>query len=416
MGQMNKRTNPERPSGSMRAVRFQVELNPIEKDALPVSVVQVLPYGDVILRDSRENFVVSDISVLTILSHFGETTVDLAFDYDHGMYYGDNNDASGWGEKMWAVIPREAHDRIAPFLDAYGDRVGLVASDEEEDWGIYVFVRWTEKAAEKIRAREYRYVSPVVFFSFTGEAEYLWNVAIVNNPAIDGMGALAASMMPVERNNEEQEQAESSAACSDNPPDGTAGAPIAPKELQLEVSSMDFKAFASIIRPEVDTEDEGFDAETFVSDVVNEITELRERVNENAALAAEFEQVKADRDETREALGIAGAENAELRERVEAFEASSRESVVDRAIESGKLAKSQRDWAIANYPAFEQLLETLGDGQRLGPPQGGTVGETKNEGDLQPVTGLDVPTIKSYAKENGLTFEAAYIQLKKAGR
>ena len=166
---VSKKKIPSQPNqGDLRAVSFQVELHPIEKDQLPVSVVQVLPYGDVIIRDARENFVVSDISVLSILSHWGATSVDMAIDYDHGMYYGDNNTAAGWGEKMWAMVPQDAYDRIAPFVEQYGDQVGLIASDKEEDWGIYLLVRWTEPAAELIRSREYRYISGRAAYSLDG--------------------------------------------------------------------------------------------------------------------------------------------------------------------------------------------------------------------------------------------------------
>jgi phage I-like protein len=414
-----KRNVPTRPKGDLRAVSLQVELNPIEKEALPVQVVQILPFGEVQIRDSRENFRVSDISVLTILAHFGSTTVDLAFDYDHGMYFGDNNEAAGWGERMWAMVPPDVYDRIAPFIEQYGDRTALISSEEESDWGIYVFTRWTERAAEKIWAREYRYISPVVFFSFTGEAEYVWNAALVNNPAIDGMDALAASVMPAQRppvTEEETGEVESSAACHNQPDDGTAGEPISLEETSKE-ERMDLQTFASFIRPDVDTEVEGFDSEAFMAEVKDEIACLRERAEQSEALAAENEQVKADRDEARETLEATGKENVELREQVESFHAASRESKVDEAIVTGTIAKSQRDWALSNFEAFETLLETLGDEQKLGPPQGEAVKTVETEEELVETGSFSVEAIKAYQAEQGLpTFEAAYIKLRKASQ
>lgn len=177
---------------------------------------------------------------------------------------------------------------------------------------------------------------------------------------------------------------------------------------------MDLKAFAAFVRPEVDTEVEDFDSEAFMAEVQEEIASLRESAAERETLAAENEQVKVERDEALESLNVTGAENVELREQIEAFEAKGREASVDAAIETGTIAKSQRDWALSNYPAFEQLLETLGEDQKLGPPQGEAT-SVETEGDLQPEEGLGVDAIKAYAKENGLSFEKAYIELRKAG-
>jgi phage I-like protein len=425
-----KRQVPEKPQAEgLSAIAFQVELNPVEKEALPVSVIQVLPLGEVQIRDSRSNFHVTELSVLSILGHFGMTSVDLAIDYDHGMYYGDNNEAAGWGEKVWAIVSPEAAERLEPFLSQFDDRVALLTSEDEAEHGIYVFVRWTEAAAEKIAAREYRYISPVVFFSFTGEAEYLWNAALVNNPAIDGMDALAASALPPKRELVEVDEdelsdsdldvtsgeAESSAACQNQPDDGTAAEPNSAEENSKE-DIMDLKAFAASIRPDLDTEAEDFNAEVFMAEAAEEMTNLRERDEEHTALAAENEQVKADRDEAREALEATGKENVDLREQVAAFEAEGQKAQVEAAIADGRIAESQREWALANFPAFETLLETLGDEQKLGPPQGSAI-DAKTEEPLEEGEEFSVESIKAYQKENGLdTFEAAYIALRKASK
>lgn len=411
---------PKRPAGdNLRAVSLQVELNPIEKDALPVSVIQVLPLGEVQIRDSRENFYVTDVSVVSILSHFGEQSVDLMIDYDHGAYYGDNSVAAGWGEKMWAIVPNDLHDRVEPFIRKYGDRVGLILSEDEADWGIYVFVRWTAEAAEKIEKREYRYVSPVVFFSYTGVAEYLWNAAIVNMPAIDGMDALAASMMPAERPEEIQEDdvenpAESSAAGIAPPDDGAAGEPISPNPEKED--DMSLKAFAAAFYPDVDTEAEDFSEETFTETFTAEFEALRETASQHEALAAEFEQVKAERDEVAANLETVTAERDALQAVADEAEDARRKANISAAIESGKLAESQRPWAEENYEAFESLLESLGD-HPLGPPQGKTV-EVDEEGD----DGLDLQIdtraekIRAYADENEVSFRDAYVALSKAGQ
>lgn len=69
--------------------------------------------------------------------------------------------------------------------------------------GLYaVDVRWTDRAAAMIRAREYRFVSPVFNFNNkTGEVLNIVNVGLVNHPALSGLTDLAAAsaMLPRQR-------------------------------------------------------------------------------------------------------------------------------------------------------------------------------------------------------------------------
>jgi hypothetical protein len=406
--------------GDVRAVSFQVELNPIEKDQLPVSVVQVLPFGEVQIRDARENFNVSAISVLNILSHFGGQSVDMAIDYDHGMYYGDNNTAAGWGEKMWAVVPQDVADRISPFIAAYGeDRISIVTSDKAEDLGVYILVRWTEAAAEKIAAREYRYISPVVFFSYSGDAEYLWNAALVNSPAIDGMDALAASILPAKRAADDEggivdnvEDPVVSAAGATPPKAGAAPGTKPGNEEAEKETNMDLKAFAAMVRPEADVEAEDFNSEVFLAGVAEELSSLREMCSEVEALAAENVRVKAEMQETAEALSNANKEIEDLNSQIVESEKVSEAATIDQAIKDGLLAESQREWATENFEPFESLLGTLAD-KPQGPPQGKDVEAGADDTSLE--NGLeasqDVSKIKAYATEHGCSFEKAYVEL-----
>lgn len=61
--------------------------------------------------------------------------------------------------------------------------------------GLYaVDVRWTDRAAAMIRAREYRFISPVFQFnSQTGEVLGIVSVGLVNFPALSGLTDLAAA-------------------------------------------------------------------------------------------------------------------------------------------------------------------------------------------------------------------------------
>ncbi len=60
--------------------------------------------------------------------------------------------------------------------------------------GLFACVAWTDAAREHIRADEYRYISPLFTFDpETGAVLSLINAALTNNPALDGMAAVAAA-------------------------------------------------------------------------------------------------------------------------------------------------------------------------------------------------------------------------------
>lgn len=95
---------------------------------------------------------------------------DLVIDYEHQTLAAEENGqpapAAGWFRRM-----------------QWRDGEGLVAVD----------VRWSARAAEYIRAGEYRYISPVFEYDRqTGEVTAILMAAITNFPAIDGHSDLAA--------------------------------------------------------------------------------------------------------------------------------------------------------------------------------------------------------------------------------
>ena len=60
--------------------------------------------------------------------------------------------------------------------------------------GLFARVAWTDAAREHIRADEYRYISPLFTFDpESGAVLSLINAALTNNPALDGMAAVAAA-------------------------------------------------------------------------------------------------------------------------------------------------------------------------------------------------------------------------------
>ncbi|OIO57381.1 MAG: hypothetical protein AUJ55_06655 [Proteobacteria bacterium CG1_02_64_396] len=105
-----------------------------------------------------------------IASRWAQASGDMPLDYEHQTLKAEHNGqpapASGWCKKL-----------------DWRDGVGLVALD----------VRWTDRAAEHIRAGEYRYISPVFGYRVgTGEILDVQMASLTNYPAIDGHSDLAA--------------------------------------------------------------------------------------------------------------------------------------------------------------------------------------------------------------------------------
>ncbi len=55
-----------------------------------------------------------------------------------------------------------------------------------------VGVEWTDRARAMIAAREYRFISPVFMYDKAGRVQRLLHAALTNDPALDGMAAVAA--------------------------------------------------------------------------------------------------------------------------------------------------------------------------------------------------------------------------------
>lgn len=139
--------------------------------------IQLLPAGEFRSSDGRPKDVPAwriDAGIAAALIAEVEARANrLVLDYEHQTLLSADNGqpapAAGWFKKLeW----RE------------GD--GLYAID----------VQWTERAAAMIAAGEYLYLSPV--FSYdkkTGAVLRLVNAALTNNPALDGMDAVAARFL-----------------------------------------------------------------------------------------------------------------------------------------------------------------------------------------------------------------------------
>lgn len=140
--------------------------------------VQLLPDGLFKATDGRPfdvpsgQWLMNDAAWQSIQAAASAKVNDFHFDYEHQTLNAENNGqpapAAGWfkGDSL-SYVPGQ----------------GLFAAP----------VEWTPKASAHIAAKEYRYISAVFAYSkTTGQVLALLHVALTNQPALDGMRAIAA--------------------------------------------------------------------------------------------------------------------------------------------------------------------------------------------------------------------------------
>lgn len=130
--------------------------NGVEIDGVPTEV-KILPLGHVISR--KGDFDVDEESFRLMQQHFKDRGIDIVVDYEHQTLDDVQAPAGGWIKELY----------------------------KGED-AIIAKIEWTPKAAEYLKNKEYKYLSPVVLTrKIDKKAVLLHSVALTNTPAIDGM-------------------------------------------------------------------------------------------------------------------------------------------------------------------------------------------------------------------------------------
>lgn len=120
-------------------------------------LIPLLPLGHV--KSRKGDFFVDEESFRLMCKGVEEHGVDVVIDYEHQTLTNEQAPAAGWIKE-------------------------LVLSDG----AICGRVEWTTKAAQYLKNREYRYISPVIFVRKSDrKAAALMSAALTNIPAIDGM-------------------------------------------------------------------------------------------------------------------------------------------------------------------------------------------------------------------------------------
>lgn len=124
-------------------------------DAAP-EVFDILPLG--LVHTTKGDFTVDIESYRLLKEQMADRALDIVVDYEHQTLSGKEAPAAGWIKELILT-----------------------------DHSIAAQVEWTENAAQRIRNREYRYCSPVVYAGGpANRACLLHSVALTNVPAIDG--------------------------------------------------------------------------------------------------------------------------------------------------------------------------------------------------------------------------------------
>lgn len=137
-----------------------------------VKEIQILPIGEwrgyINGRGEKETVNITPELIQSLISYFDAKKLDRPADYEHQTLSGQQAPASGWIKKL---------------IDKGAD-------------GLWAVVDWTERAWEYITNKEYRWISPVIFYDAidpeSGERveAMLHSIALTNDPFFERIGDL----------------------------------------------------------------------------------------------------------------------------------------------------------------------------------------------------------------------------------
>lgn len=276
--------------------------------------IKILPLGHV--HSQKGDFEVDDESVESIKKQFKSRKLDLVIDYEHQTLKDVQAPAGGWIE------------------DIYKGEDAVLAK-----------VRWTDKAKEYIRNREYRYLSPVVMVRKKDrKAAAIHSAALTNTPAIDGMFALVNS---IDITNHEEED-----------------------------TQMDLKKLAALLGlPETATEEDAEKALAALAEASKEANKGNEGKKEGGdaedavpvanSVVLSLLGLGADAKTEDVATAImmlkAGTGNDEALALKEELKERNAEDMVQMALKEGKITAAQKEWAktyaLSDKEGFKAFME-----------------------------------------------------------
>lgn len=131
------------------------------------------------------SFKIDTLDIVRMKNNFDDRKVEIVVDYEHQSLYGCEAPAAGW------------------ISDVY------TSKDNAELWGK---IKWTKKAYEYIKNKEYRYLSPVFNFyaldqkSGANIGVRLESVALTNTPFLDELGEVRVNKILIKEKEVEKDK------------------------------------------------------------------------------------------------------------------------------------------------------------------------------------------------------------------
>lgn len=148
----------------------------LDREADEASWVMLLPAGRFHGRDGRGPYATGDqaeMAAIVARSVARAGSTDIVVDYDH--------------QTVFAAVPGVGG--VAP-------AAGWIRELQARPDGIWARIAWTAAARERIRAGEYRYISPVYGHTRDGVVLLVQSAGLTNTPNLDLAGAVAARALP----------------------------------------------------------------------------------------------------------------------------------------------------------------------------------------------------------------------------
>lgn len=267
------------------------------------SEIKLLPLG--IVHSQKGDFLVDDESFELIRKRFKERKLDIVIDYEHQTLNDVQAPAGGWIKELY----------------------------KGED-AIIAKVEWTSRAAEYLKNKEYRYLSPVVMVRKKDQkATIIHSAALTNTPAIDGMFAVVNSLDIDDMETEGGKEMDLKELAK------TLGLPETASEEEIKNALAEaVKAAEKVKEQEGKAPDESRKAAAGEEIVANSTILSMLGLKENARtedVAASIMDLKADGADIQ-------AEMRALKEKMQEREAA---EAVEKALKEGKITAAQNEWA-----------------------------------------------------------------------
>lgn len=301
--------------------------------------LQLTPAGKFSGRNGQGPWVTGDKAsmeqiVANTRQYAGST--DLAIDYDHQTVFG-----------------------AIPGVGGKAPAAGWIKELQARDDGIWGRVEWTAAASTAIKASEYRYLSPVFFHEkTTGRVLAIRMAGLTNTPNLDLVAVAASALFPL--NNPTGDSMEKILAAL-GLAKGTTEDSVVAAINTMQTSSKAIAKAAGLTETANQTE---------ILTAVNSIVADRTKLATAAGLAAD---AKADEIVTAVQSAIAGKVDptkfvpiamvtelqGDLKKLREDLTSDKATEAVNSAIEAGKIAPAQKEWALGYAKADLKAFDTF---------------------------------------------------------